>query len=385
MELLERLGLYARAPDSRPMAEIRAEIDEELAFHLAECARSLAADGFDESEAQAEARRRFGDLARIRRACARTQLGERIMVQRIQLVLTSVLIAAVGVLLWSNRAARADSRAQHATSVALAQELARLGQQLDARLAPQEGNAQADALALAEARARELEARESEPRGDESGEYPATDGSKTSYERAMDSWRTEFRAQNDSWRHGLRVGERFAALPGPHGVEMLPAMWGHLSKDHRVQVMNAFVAGKGHPHAVEVLALAVGWEPNLVSHACELAQPYVMNGFRDLRCEEWLLANRERTAAEILASSATTWARELVAACSKSESADNHEILEVLYHVDHFRPELFEGAGIDFAALLEQAGVCDLELGAFGVLDADAQRRAELVLSWCKR
>ena len=45
------------------------EVDEEIAFHLAERTRALVAEGYSPAEAAAEARRRFGDLDRHRHEC----------------------------------------------------------------------------------------------------------------------------------------------------------------------------------------------------------------------------------------------------------------------------------------------------------------------------
>ena len=46
-------------------------------------------------EARQGALRRFGDFERIYKACRQTLLGERIMLQRIQTILTVILLAAV--------------------------------------------------------------------------------------------------------------------------------------------------------------------------------------------------------------------------------------------------------------------------------------------------
>ncbi|MCP3918597.1 MAG: hypothetical protein GY711_23870 [bacterium] len=103
-ERLARLGLHLRAPDARPIGVVQAEIDEELAFHLDASARELVRAGAEPKEAACEARRRFGDLADIRRACRRQKLGERIVIQRIQMVLILLLVLSVGVLAqqWSS-------------------------------------------------------------------------------------------------------------------------------------------------------------------------------------------------------------------------------------------------------------------------------------------
>jgi putative ABC transport system permease protein len=48
---------------------VEREVDGELAFHLEMRARELVAQGMDEARAQAEARRRFGDLEKVRKEC----------------------------------------------------------------------------------------------------------------------------------------------------------------------------------------------------------------------------------------------------------------------------------------------------------------------------
>ena len=53
----------------RSRARIAADIDEELAFHLAAVAAQLRAAGWGAAEADAEARRRFGDLEHTKRYC----------------------------------------------------------------------------------------------------------------------------------------------------------------------------------------------------------------------------------------------------------------------------------------------------------------------------
>lgn len=59
----------------------RAEVDEELAYHLDRCTDELVAEGWGEIEARAEAERRFGDLETTRHVCsqhnARTQDRQR--------------------------------------------------------------------------------------------------------------------------------------------------------------------------------------------------------------------------------------------------------------------------------------------------------------------
>ena len=56
---------------SREDRRIRAEVDEELRYHLDRCAEELVARGWDRREAEAEALRQFGDLEGTRTYCAR--------------------------------------------------------------------------------------------------------------------------------------------------------------------------------------------------------------------------------------------------------------------------------------------------------------------------
>ena len=72
--LAER-GWHRSPPDAVDLDAVRAEIDEELRFHIVETARSLERDvGFSEHEAFAEALVRFGDIRQIRGACARQRI-----------------------------------------------------------------------------------------------------------------------------------------------------------------------------------------------------------------------------------------------------------------------------------------------------------------------
>src|ERR1043166_6739163 len=53
----------------RSRRTIAADIDEELAFHLAVVSERLRAEGWSPAEAEAEAKRRFGDLEYTRHYC----------------------------------------------------------------------------------------------------------------------------------------------------------------------------------------------------------------------------------------------------------------------------------------------------------------------------
>ena len=59
----------------RTPARVRAEIEDELAFHLEEETDRLVADGWNRGEAEAEVRRRFGDVERVRAELRAVGLG----------------------------------------------------------------------------------------------------------------------------------------------------------------------------------------------------------------------------------------------------------------------------------------------------------------------
>lgn len=75
MSWTSKLRLFLRArldPD-----EVEAEIDEEIRYHLEMRAREYRSRGLSTRAAEAEARRRFGDVSRVREECRRTAMVER--------------------------------------------------------------------------------------------------------------------------------------------------------------------------------------------------------------------------------------------------------------------------------------------------------------------
>jgi RNA polymerase sigma-70 factor (ECF subfamily) len=77
------------------MRVIEQEIVDELEFHIEMRTLDNQNAGMPPREARQDALRRFGNIERIHKACRRTLLGERIMLQRIQAVLTLILLGAV--------------------------------------------------------------------------------------------------------------------------------------------------------------------------------------------------------------------------------------------------------------------------------------------------
>jgi hypothetical protein len=86
--------------DPRAESEIGEEIRDELRFHLEMGTRDGVAAGLEPEEARRDAERRFGSFEAAYRGCLRARKGGRIMLQRINLVVGVLLLAAVGVLGW---------------------------------------------------------------------------------------------------------------------------------------------------------------------------------------------------------------------------------------------------------------------------------------------
>lgn len=81
--------------DPRSDEELGRDLEDEFAFHLDELARECRADGMNEAAARAEARRRFGDVEKVRRQCARIARQERVMLQRVNFVLMIIVLLVV--------------------------------------------------------------------------------------------------------------------------------------------------------------------------------------------------------------------------------------------------------------------------------------------------
>ncbi len=373
---LERLGIFARSPDARPLAEIAADIDEELEFHVEESARALEQAGLAPELARAEALKRFGDYGRIRRECARTWMGERIMLQRIQLVLTAALVAAVGILAWSNQRAQVQARAamdaeRQRTEAVLARVEARLG---EPRVVGPVTFPQAEAGA--------------KPMQIGSGGYLNIDGQEMDLDSAAETWLGEFQAQDTAWRHGLRLAERLSALPGAQGAEILAQIWSRLSVEHREQAMKPFVFDGGHPNALEVLQLGFENQPASVKERAVLyLHTYAWKNLwtGEATGSEWFAEFRDRPVAEVLTANATRWAREfayVVQTYEQLPAEGTDDLLDAAAKVD---PAVFAKSGVDLGALLLVNGVGALTESRLGLLGAEHRAAALRVLSWCKR
>jgi hypothetical protein len=86
-----------RGIDDRPVAQVRAEIAEELQDHLERLRAECRETGVPEVEIEQRIVERFGDLSAYARRCERIALKERIMLQKINF---GLLILVLGTLAW---------------------------------------------------------------------------------------------------------------------------------------------------------------------------------------------------------------------------------------------------------------------------------------------
>jgi hypothetical protein len=98
----------------RVTERVRTEIDEEFEFHIEERARELMERGMPSEAARAAALEAFGDVAGFRGECFAIAMKERIMLQRVNAVLTAVLLVGLGLVAYQSYAGQrrvADSLA----------------------------------------------------------------------------------------------------------------------------------------------------------------------------------------------------------------------------------------------------------------------------------
>jgi RNA polymerase sigma-70 factor (ECF subfamily) len=141
MSWLQTAAAALRPPDRRPMRVVDQEILDELQFHIEMRTLDNAGAGLAADAARQDALRRFGDFERIHKACRRIVLGERIMLQRIQAILTVLLLGAVvflGVEFYRGQ------RASEATAARMTQILDNLAGPSVAQTVPRNGDNEVD-------------------------------------------------------------------------------------------------------------------------------------------------------------------------------------------------------------------------------------------------
>src|SRR5262245_21558098 len=221
---LESLGLFWRPPDLRSRREVDDEIADELEFHVAMRAAELERDGLAPDRARVEAERRFGDRARVAKACRRAQIGERVMLQRVQAVLLVGLIAAVGWLAWEGRAS------DRASAAALAEMTRQMGL-LERRLALDPELLASDAVGAREGAGgpEHADSPRADRREETSGKAAHAAGSADAaapptVESRAAALLARLNAEKD-WRPAITIGDEIAALPPDEGLAVLRSMW----------------------------------------------------------------------------------------------------------------------------------------------------------------
>jgi hypothetical protein len=136
MQFPQTLAAYLRLPDRRPIGEIDSDILDELTFHVEMRTSDNQRAGMSPEEARADALGRFGDFDRTRRRCRRILLGDRIMLQRLQAVVTLVLLGAVVYLAVSFYGWQRDQSAVTAQMLASLEQIAKMQNNVDASAAP---------------------------------------------------------------------------------------------------------------------------------------------------------------------------------------------------------------------------------------------------------
>jgi hypothetical protein len=136
MSKLESLAARLASADERSVAEIEQEIVDELEFHIAMRTEENVRNGSLPDDARRQAINRFGNFEQIRRTCRRALLGERIVLQRIQTVLTAMLLLGVLALAYQMRVWQQAARAVQEGNNAALSELAAAVRELKAPASP---------------------------------------------------------------------------------------------------------------------------------------------------------------------------------------------------------------------------------------------------------
>ena len=128
MSFFQSIAAHLPPVDSRSIRDIDREIDDEIEFHLAMRREESIRAGMSPGEAEADAVARFGDVERIHRLCRKAQLGERIMLQRLQTAMTAALLLAVFAIGYHSYSAQ---RANQTALADVAEQLRRIGAEKD--------------------------------------------------------------------------------------------------------------------------------------------------------------------------------------------------------------------------------------------------------------
>jgi len=360
---LETLGVFARPPDPRPRREVDDDIRVELDFHLAMATEEFVCAGLSPEAAAAEAHHRFGDRATIEKQCRKAQLGERIMLQRIQVVVLAVVAAAVvGLFVQNGRsqvryertldalrtdlAAMGDRVAEKAAMVGAEQRTARAW---DNGLA---GVSMGSGVKMFMPRDQVEGFIDSEIR--RTGAGVSVDNVRMRLVDRTENWIARL-STDDDWRIALEVGDEIARLAPAQATVALATLWPQVrSAEHKRQLLKPFVLRDLRPNALDVLDLAARDADATVQNR---AFHYLRGiAFRDFVAEPaayaaWRARVEGRPVGEVLIECARSFARGLA-------RLDGAAIEAAMGAVDLEHVQ-YRGADGDVAAALRADGFLD--------------------------
>lgn len=362
MAFIDTIATWLRAPDRRSTREIEGDISEELEFHIAMRAQELVAAGMSPDDARRAAEKRFGDVERVKSSCRKIQLGDRIMLQRLNVVLIAVLLVGVlglGVHSWISQ--RESSAAMKDLRAELAQLTAELQRKSHAAAAP---------ATLAGLGYSTSDSAGSQPTIDGSEREPVQTRSPNKLDR--EAWLERFRKAPD-WREALKLGDEIAALPPDEALALMKSIYHDIpSIEARQQILKSFVFPPAHVYAVEILHLAAtdselavqGWAFNYL-------RGYAFQDFSAdyAGYEAWHARYDGRPLGEILTGSA----QDLVQRLGGLDAQGVAKELEVLRNVWF---ESGAAQGLSAEAAIRRAGGLDLALDWIDAPDESLQEQA---------
>jgi hypothetical protein len=290
---------WLRTHEWQSRADIERDIDDEIAFHLEMRERDLVEAGLSESDARRAAQDRFGDVVRVKDKCRKVKLGERVMLQRLHVVLLAVLLAAVVGIGWQSIAAQTTA---HAEIGRMSAEIRQLTSALEASAAVSSTSTH---LAGPDATSRKAIVPSAPSRG-------FNEGATGEFDVVSESARWLERAKKvDTWRGGVAFGQEIAALPPEQSVAILTRIWSRIPNvDCRKQLLKVFVFDGALDNACEVLHLAAtDKEIGVQTWAFEYLKSFAWRDFAldAASYAEWRATTAGLPLAQVLETSASNW------------------------------------------------------------------------------
>ncbi len=208
---------------------------------------------------------------------------------------------------------------------------------------------------------------------DESVAISATD--PASPEDDVQYWLARFNVHPDDWRYGWSVTRELARLEPERALAILRGVWPHLSVPVREQALKPFVFDGGTPIALQVLHLgATDPALSVQARAFGYLRDYAFQDFaNDYQAYlAWQAEFRERPVAQVLSENAKRFVGELNTLAPAA-------LAERMRALDKLDLRAGEGAGLDLARTMRDAGALDVLATCLQRGDEDAQVRA---LSW---